>query len=463
MRVSHRDDHSCARRFPGPCGARRAARRPLALAFLAFLLAAGCAEWDRYWEEEGVVGPAPDLDTTPPTVFLQSPAGSDSATATPIGGDDYEIVILAADDDTVEVVDVYVDDLPAQQISAPPWKLRWDTTPLEEGSRHRVRATATDAAGNVGSSAVAHAQVFNTGPQVALVQPADSSLVRGTIHVEAELLGEAPDIEKVEFLVGVWLSYTVTSPPWSVDLDTTVLPAGIHYLVAKVTTVLGSVGVSRPVRIHVNNGAPTVAITFPESGHRVASRGTLVLQANSTDAEQGALSPDQVVWRSDLQGQIGTGLELRKANLLPGDHTIRAVATNSWGGADSTSIGIEVLEHPTYTYCDDIHWPLLEEFFCTFCHHPGSSEYPNSELDLRTYSSLMAGGKSTSHGLYECVYPCRPESSLVYNKVTQTVPWVGNPMPPPPVFPHVWPEVQEMLRVWILEGAPPDDSEDCQE
>lgn len=432
-----------------------------AIAGIMLLLLGGCAEWDRYWGEDNVTGPPRDRDLLPPTVVLQSPSGPDSVNATPISGDDYEIVVQAADNDTVQVVQIFIDDLAPQSLSAPPWKLRWDTTPLEEASRHRVWATATDPSGNVGTSAVGHAQVFNAGPRLVLVEPSDSSLVRGTIRITAEFTGDVPEIEKVEFLAGVWLSLTVTSPPWTVDLDTELLPAGIHYLAAKATTVLGSVGVSRPVRIHVNNGKPTVAIRFPTSGHRVATRGTLVLQADASDAEEGTLRGEQVAWRSDLQGQIGTGLELRRANLLPGDHVIRAVATNSWGAADSVAIDIEVLAQPTYTYCDDIQLQLLDQCFCTFCHYPGSSEYPSSELDLRTYASFMAGGKSTAQGLYECVYPCRPESSLVYNKITATVPWIGNPMPPPPIFPPVWPNVREMLRVWILEGAPPDEPEDC--
>ena len=76
----------------------------------------------------------------------------------------------------------------------------------------------------------------------------------------------------------------------------------------------------------------------------------------------------------------------------------------------------------------------------------------------------MAGGRTT---IYECVYPCRPESSLVYNKITAlppAVPWVGDYMPPPNSanFPTVPSFLAERLRIWILEGAPPDEPEDCQ-
>ena len=189
----------------------------------------------------------------------------------------------------------------------------------------------------------------------------------------------------------------------------------------------------------------------------MATRGTLVMQAAASDPEEGALLPAQIAWISDQQGTLGTGRDLRRNLLVPGNHVLVARATNSWGTIAEDTVSVVVLPEPTYSYCNDIHWQLFEDFFCVFCHNPSSSEYPNSELDLRTYASLMAGGKTTA---YACVYPCRPESSLVFDKISEDVPWVGNPMPPA-TFPTVFPPIQERLRVWISEGAPPDDPETC--
>ncbi len=433
------------------------ARLPFAATLGAALAVAagGCAEWDRYWAEDGATGPGSTRDTTPPVVTLLNPSGPDSLQATPVGGSAYRIVAQASDDVGVARVLVWIDDDAPRELTSAPWEVRWDTTPLEELSRHRVRATAEDAAGNVGSSDPAFAQVFNQGPEVRVSDPADGALVKGVVPVSVDFPGEVPELEKVELIADVWTVGTITSPPWVLDLDTTTLPPGAHYLVAKATTVLGHVGVSDPVRVEVNNGVPAVSVLFPGEGHRVATRGTLVLQAAAFDPEEGPLAPAQVAWISDADGVLGTGTELRKAGLSPGDHVLVARATNSWGTSAEDTVGVTVLAAPTYSYGADIHWPLFEDFFCTFCHHPASSEYPNSELDLRTYESLMAGGKTT---IYECVYPCRPESSLVYNKIAEDVPWIGNPMPPPPTFPPVFAPIVERLRVWILEGAPPDDA-----
>ncbi len=435
------------------------ARLPLAAMLGAALAAAagGCSEWDRYWAEDGATGPGSSRDTTPPAVSLLAPAAPDSLLATPVGGSAYRIVAQASDDVGVARVVLWIDGAAARELSSAPWEMRWDTTPLEELSRHRLWATAEDAAGNVGTSDPAFAQVFNRGPEVRVSDPADGAFVKGVVPVSVEFPGEAPELEKVELIADVWTVGQAVAAPWVIDLDTTTLPPGTHYLVAKATTVLGHVGVSDAVRVEVNNGVPAVTVLFPGEGHRVATRGTLVLQAAAIDPEEGPLAPAQVAWISDVDGPLGAGTELRKAGLSPGEHRIVVRATNSWDTAAEDTVGVTVLAAPTYSYGADIHWPLFEDFFCTFCHQPSSSEFPNSELDLRTYESLMAGGKTT---IYECVYPCRPESSLVYDKISAAVPWVGNPMPPPPTFPSVFPPIRERLRVWILEGAPPDDPAD---
>jgi hypothetical protein len=445
---------------PEPCSRKRT-RAPAATLLAAILAAApGCGEWSEYWDEDrGPTGPGPSRDTNAPSVSLATPSGTDSAHATPVGGAAYRVVVDAVDDIAVERVEVFLDDQPLGETAAPPWEIAWDTRPLDEASLHRLRAIAADAAGNVGQSGEAFAQVFNLGPQVVLVSPADGALVRGTVRVAVEFPGEAPEIAQVEFLADIFTAGIVASPPWILDLDTTTLFAGQHFVAAKATTVLGHVGVSAPVRVHVNNETPQTTLHFPPAGHRVASRGTLVLVASAADPVEGALRPDQIAWRSTREGLLGTGNELRKANLAAGSHTIHAIGTNSWGTADSASVDVEVLARPTYEFCPDVFFPLIEQFFCTFCHYPGSSQYPDSELDLRTWDSLMAGGKS--QGSYECVSPCRPELSLIYNKVTQSSPWVGGPMPPPDSFPPVSAAAKEALRVWILEGAPPGDAPDC--
>jgi hypothetical protein len=428
---------------------------------------AGCTEWDKYWEgDPPPTGPVLPTDTAAPTVTVQSPSGADAAQATPVSGADYAVVVEARDDVGVRSILVQVDGGPAVEVYASPQaaetrvlaEMSWDTTALDEGSTHDVSATAVDAAGNQGTSEPAFAQVFNEGPVVAVSEPSADALVRGTVPFTVSFPDGDQIVDQVEFLAGVWSIAVVTGPPWTTQLDTSTLPDGQHYLAAKATTTLGSIGVSDAVAVHVNNGSPVVTIDFPPDGHAVATRGTLVLEATATDSQEGTIPGPRITWRSSVDGALGTGTQVRRSGLTVGTHTMTATVTNAWGTPDSASIQVSVMQNPTYGYCTGVQRDLFTYYLCSYCHEPAYPDFQESRLDLESYAGLMAGGITT---LFEIVYPCRPESSLIYNKVTEPVPWVGNPMPNDPAFPTPPPAVLDKLRVWILEGAPPDEPPDC--
>jgi hypothetical protein len=202
--------------------------------------------------------------------------------------------------------------------------------------------------------------------------------------------------------------------------------------------------------------AEGVTIDFPASGHRVATRGTLILSGGAVDRVEGPIPASRFSWHSSLDGAIGTGPYLRVTNLSVGTHTITARAVNAWGATDSASIQVEVAARPTYRFCATV-WTKVLRPRCAFCHYPGYRDWPIQQLDLRSYAGLMAGGITRTR---ESIVPCRPESSLVWNKMTASAPWVGTPMPPAP-YPAVPAALREKIRIWILEGAPPDDPEIC--
>ena len=431
----------------------------IALAALGGLgLAGGCSEWDRYWSEDSSpLGPGAAIDTSPPAVAILAPHGVEAAAATPVGGERCLVTIDAHDDVGVREVVLFIDDTAVATLAAPPWEVPWNTTGQEEASTHRLRATATDEAGNTGTSPVVFARVFNEGPEVAIIDPPNGALVKGTLEITAEFPGVAPEMDRVEFLAGARTIGTVTSPPWTVTLDTGTLWPGQNFLLVKATTTLGHVGVSPEVRVLVNNGTPVVGFDFPLPGHTVATRGTLVLEGTAVDEQEGALAGAQMVWTSDLDGEIATGAAPGVSGLSVGTHEITLTGTNAWGTSATVSRTIHVIAEGTYTYCQDIHEEIFGFYACIKCHNPGSSEYPRNLLDFTSYDTMMQGGVTT---FYRIVFPCRPESSLIYNKISEETPWVPGPMPPngdnETQFPPITPETEEAMRVWILEGAPPD-------
>ncbi|MFO7942892.1 MAG: S8 family serine peptidase [Anaerolineales bacterium] len=85
---------------------------------------------------------------------------------------------------------------------------------------------------------------------------------------------------------------------------------------------------------------PNVSITKPADGASFDSGASIEFAGSASDNEDGDLTSD-LVWTSDLDGQIGTGGSFT-AVLRDGTHTITAEVTDSEGNTGSDSITITV-------------------------------------------------------------------------------------------------------------------------
>lgn len=108
-------------------------------------------------------------DRVAPQVAVLSPRDGSSV------ADSVTVVLEATDDQGVETVTLWVDDLPAGSCSAPPWEVVWDTGGLPDSSFHNLRAEARDAAGNLGRSPDSRICVRQNGsPSVRILWPPDA-------------------------------------------------------------------------------------------------------------------------------------------------------------------------------------------------------------------------------------------------------------------------------------------------
>ena len=102
-----------------------------------------------------------------------------------------------------------------------------------------------------------------------------------------------------------------------------------------------SIGVGAPA-----NRPPTAAINLPESGQEFTAGQSISFQGTGFDPEDGTLTGSSLVWSSDLDGQIGTGIVFSRSDLSLGSHGIRLIATDSEGAADTALVSIGVGEPP---------------------------------------------------------------------------------------------------------------------
>jgi hypothetical protein len=90
----------------------------------------------------------------------------------------------------------------------------------------------------------------------------------------------------------------------------------------------------------VSNTAPTVSISSPANGSTFADSTSISFTGSANDREDGNVT-GYLVWRSSINGQIGTGGSFARS-LSAGSHTITATVTDSRGVASSQQIGLVV-------------------------------------------------------------------------------------------------------------------------
>ena len=91
-----------------------------------------------------------------------------------------------------------------------------------------------------------------------------------------------------------------------------------------------------------DNRRPTAAIRLPGNGSSFVQSESVSFEGSATDPEDGPLTGSSLVWTPSIDGQIGLGLQFSRSDLSVGTHTIRLVATDSEGAADTATASIGV-------------------------------------------------------------------------------------------------------------------------
>jgi Flp pilus assembly protein TadG len=215
---------------------------------------------------------------------------------------------------------------------------------------HTITASVTDSDGQTASVSLTIVIEPRTPPNLVIVSPVD-----GAYYARASAIafsGVATDAEDGDISASI---------VWSSDLDgvigtganvsSSTLRVGTHVITASVTDSDGmTTTLSISIRV-VDDRPPVVTILSPTSGASYNMGVTINFSGTAIDATDGNLT-SQLVWRSSIDGQIGTGGSFSYSRLTPGVHTIIATVTDSDGLTGSASVVIYVIEHndpPTIT------------------------------------------------------------------------------------------------------------------
>ena len=139
---------------------------------------------------------------------------------------------------------------------------------------------------------------------------------------------------------------------WSSSIDgqlgtgkeiTVSLRPGQHNVTAAVSD---SDNNSKSARITITieeNSRPIISISSPSDGADFIEFDSIEFIASATDSEDGDIS-GQIIWFSDIEGEIGRGSTISVDSLSPADHLITAEITDSGGLTERSRITISVLE-----------------------------------------------------------------------------------------------------------------------
>ncbi len=259
-------------------------------------------------------------DTTAPTV---------SATATGTTGT-VTFTANAADNKGVTKVDFFVDGTLKGTATAPPYTFAFNSRTVANGS-HTLVAKASDAAGNVGTSATVPFTTSNdlTAPTVTAKIAGSGSLTFTATATDNK------GVVKVEYYVDGALKGTATASPYTFAFNATTLTNGSHALIAKAYDAAGNVGTSAAVSFTVvstDTTAPTV------SAKVTGTSGTLTFNATATD-NKGVTRVDYYV-DGMLKGSSTAApypLSFNSTPLTNANHTLVAKAFDASGNVGTST------------------------------------------------------------------------------------------------------------------------------
>ena len=183
-------------------------------------------------------------------------------------------------------------------LQAPPWVWKVSTARLSEGP-HEAMIEAADVLGHVRRSGVRRFRVDNTPPNVTLHEPKDGKRARGVLEFVATA-EDANGVERVQFcLNGKKVGEPVTTPPYSREIDTSIVADGEYLVTAVATDAAGNVGTSKGARLVLTNNAPPpriVKLKIKPPVLAVAPLEEVKVEVTAIDEEDGEHAV-RVQWR----------------------------------------------------------------------------------------------------------------------------------------------------------------------
>lgn len=140
----------------------------------------------------------------------------------------------------------------------------------------------------------------------------------------------------------LWSAEPGGSLGFGASVTTSALAPGPHIILLTAIDADVAVAVDTITVTVVVNAPPVVTITAPPNPTTVTFGTPLTFTGSALDPESGALGGGALVWRSNLDGVIGTGVSFTTATLSAGTHQLELRATDPRGASASEFVTVTV-------------------------------------------------------------------------------------------------------------------------
>ncbi len=230
----------------------------------------------------------------------------------------------------------------------------------------------------------------NTAPTVALITPVNNASYSAPAAFTLTAIAEDTDgtVAKVEFYACDFLLGSITSSPYAFSVNG--LQIGTHQLIAVATDNRGTRTVSAALTVTVHPLTdPSVAITIPTEGTRLAAPAQVTITASAADNNGFITKVEFFVNGAKVGEDTSAPYSVVWADAEAGTYSLTAKATDNSGATRTSSpVTITVINAPQIQQPDTVY--TGGEFRLPMQLESGRSYLIQASTDLATWTTLEA-------------------------------------------------------------------------
>ena len=203
------------------------------------------------------------------------------------------IIINAADNDSVQYVSIYINNVLQGYVTEPPYTFAWNTNLVQDGN-YSIYAIATDLTGNETTITPILVTTDNgnlndtTPPSGAITYPASGMRVNGDVNITVSATDNSGSMGQVDFSIDGTSVYVDMNEPFEYSWDTAEETEDADHVISiTLEDPSGNQAVLNPITVFVDNQSdnddtpPVVTITSPTAGQQV--NGTVTVSVTAED------------------------------------------------------------------------------------------------------------------------------------------------------------------------------------